>query len=158
MNLSSPHQYRPGQKALATPNHLVDLNTWPEPRDLHCHKCSRWCGCPRGKSEDGKQMGQLQISRVGSLCYHSPCLHLLEEEAMKRWRLTPQAFYSGTLEVPGLHIHSVLQLPSAWYYSLPLFQPGTWPARSLQRGSGPFLYRRPPAKQLVSLLFIRQSC
>lgn len=28
MDLSSPHQYRPGQKALATLHHLVDLNIY----------------------------------------------------------------------------------------------------------------------------------
>lgn len=75
-------------------------------------------------------MGQLQISRVASLWYHFPCLHLLREEALKRQRrLRPQELRSGTFKVPGLHIHSVLQPPSVWYYSLPLLQPGTWPAQ-----------------------------
>jgi len=85
---------------------------------------------PRAKSKDGKQIGLLQISRVGSLCYHTAHLHLLREEALKRQRtLTPQALSSGTLQVPGLHIYSASQPPSAQYYPLPLFQPGTWPAQ-----------------------------
>lgn len=75
-------------------------------------------------------MGQLQISRVGSLCYQFPYLHLLREEALKKQkRSRPQGLCSGTFKVPGLHIHSVLQPLSVLYYSLPLFQPGTWPAQ-----------------------------
>lgn len=89
-NLSSPQQYRSSQKPLAIPIHLMDPNkhgarAWPVPRDLHCHRLSHWCGCPRGKSEDGKQTGWLQISRVWSLCYRSPCFHLLEK---RHWRGT----------------------------------------------------------------------
>lgn len=79
----------------------------PLPRNLHCPKFSPWCGCPKGKSKDGKQMGQLQISRAGGLGYHFPCLHRLREEALKRSRrLRPQGLCSGTFKVPGLHIHS----------------------------------------------------
>lgn len=64
MNVSPPHQYRPGQKTLATPNYLVDLYIYmtegcPLPRNLHCHKFSLWGCCPKGKSEGAKQMGQL---------------------------------------------------------------------------------------------------
>lgn len=106
------------------------MGVCPLPRDPYCHKFFPWYGCPKGKSEDGKQMGQFQISRAGSLCYRFPCLHLLREEALKsQGRLRPPVLHSGIFKVPRLHIHSAFQPPSVWYYSLPLSQPGTWPAQ-----------------------------
>lgn len=134
MNLSSPHQYRPVQKALATPNHLVDLNIWLELVQFpgSCIATSSLAGVAvlgvRTRMEN--RWGGSKSAEQGACATTLHASNLLGEEALKRQRrLTPKALCSRTLEVPGFHIHSVLQPPSAQYYSLPLFQPGTWPAR-----------------------------
>lgn len=56
----------------------------------------------------------------------STCLRRGTEEAQEAG--TSSTMFQA-LKVPGPHIHSVLQPPSTWYYSLPLLQPGTWPAQ-----------------------------
>lgn len=135
IHLSSPQQYRSDQKSLAIPTHWMDLNkhratAWPVPRDLHCHRSSHWCGSPRGKSSlgwetDGVAPNQQSVELVLPHFMPPPAW----EETMKRQRsLTLQALCSSHLK-SHIHIHSVLQPPSTWYYSLPLLQPGTWPAQ-----------------------------
>ena len=112
--LSSPCRHRPGQKALATRNHLVDLNICPElevsvpetsvpvqfpdPRDLQCHKFSSLSGCPWGNREDREQTVRLQItigipSRGGirATSHHAPApgRGTEEEEEVETSRTTP---------------------------------------------------------------------
>lgn len=128
MNLISPHQYRPGQKALATPKHLMDLNMCLELFQFPgiCTATSPLVGVTALESEwktDGLAPDQLVLP----LTMPQPAQGRGTEEAQEVD--TSSTLLQDTSKAMASHSISLAAFLSTQYYSLPLFQPGTRPAQ-----------------------------